>query len=243
MSESTSETMSELVTYTLAGDVASIVMDDGKANALSIAMLAELHAAFDRAESDGAVVVLAGRDGRFTGGFHLPTLRARGEEAGTMLRSGFDLAVRILTFPMPVVVACTGHAVAQGAILLCSADERIGAAGPYTITLNEAAIGLVVARSMIEIGRHRLNPSHVHRVFTLAEAYSPDRAVEAGFLDRVVPPDDVLAVALDAARGYASLDRKAHGATKARVQEDMLRRLRVLIDEEFPAGARGGNGR
>jgi len=233
--------MPELVTYTLTDDVASIVMDDGKANALSIAMLTELHAAFDQAERDGAVVVLAGRDGRFSGGFHLPTLRARGEEAGTMLRSGFDLAVRMLTFPMPVVIACTGHAVAQGAILLCCADERIGAAGSYSITLNEAAIGLVVARSMIEIGRHRLNPSHVHRVFALAEPYSPARAVDAGFLDRVVPPDDVLAVAQDVAHRYASLDRNAHAATKARVRQDMLLRLRALIDEEFPAVAVGGS--
>jgi enoyl-CoA hydratase len=223
------------VTYTLAGEVASIVMDDGKANALSIAMLTELHAAFDQAESDRAIVIFAGRDGRFSGGFHLPTLRARGEEGATMLRAGFDLAVRILTFPTPVVIACTGHAVAQAAILLCCADERIGAAGPYKITLNEAAIGLVVARSMIEIGRHRLNPSHVHRVFALAEPYTPERAIDAGFLDRVVPPEDVLAVAQGVARGYASLDRTAHAATKARLREDMLPRLRALIDKEFPA--------
>lgn len=38
--------VSELVTYTLTGEVASIVMDDGKANALSITMLTEIHAAF-----------------------------------------------------------------------------------------------------------------------------------------------------------------------------------------------------
>lgn len=227
--------MAAVVTYTLADPIATIVMDDGKANALSIAMLSELHAAFDQAEADGAIAVLAGRDGRFSGGFHLPTLRARGEEASLMLRSGFDLAVRILTFPAPVVIACTGHAVAQAAILLCCGDERIGTAGPYTISLNEAAIGLIVARSMIEIGRHRLNPAHVHRVFALAEAYSPDRAVEAGFLDRVVPPGgDVLAVAQEVALGYAALDRTAHAAAKARVREDLMPQLRALIDKEFP---------
>lgn len=226
--------MSNLVTYALDRGVATIRMDDGKANALSIAMLSELHAAFGQAEADGAIVVLTGREGTFSGGFHLPTLRDSGEDRGTMLRSGFDLAVRMLTFPVPVVIACPGHAVAQAAILLLCADERIGAAGPYQITMNEVVIGLVVARSMIEIGRYRLDPSQLHRTFALAEVYSPEAAVDAGFLDRIVPAGDVLAVAQDAGRRFTSFDMKAHGATKKRLREDMLPRLRALIDKEFP---------
>ena len=66
--------VSERVTYQLDGGIATITMDDGKVNALSPAMLTELSAAFDRAEADRAVVILAGREGRFSGGFELPTL-------------------------------------------------------------------------------------------------------------------------------------------------------------------------
>jgi enoyl-CoA hydratase len=226
--------MSDLVTYALDRGVATIRMDDGKANALSISMLSEVHAALGQAEADGAIAVLTGREGTFSGGFHLPTLRGGGQDGRTMLRSRFDLAVRILTFPKPVVIACPGHAVAQAAILLLCADERIGAAGPHKITLNEVVIGLIVARSMIEIGRYRLTPSQLHRTFALAEVYSPEAAVDAGFLDRVVPPGDVLAVAQDTARRFTSFDMKAHGATKARLREDMLSRLRALIEKEFP---------
>ncbi len=226
--------MTDLVTYALDGGVATIRMDDGKANALSIPMLSELRAAFGQAEADGAITVLTGREGTFSGGFHLPTVRGSGPDRGKMLRSGFDLAVRILTFPKPVVIACPGNAVAQAAILLLCADERIGAVGPYKITMNEVVIGLTVARSMIEIGRYRLNPSQLHRTFALAEVYSPDAAVDAGFLDRVVPAGDVLAVAQDTARRFTSFDMKAHGATKKRLREEMLPRLRALIDKEFP---------
>jgi len=228
--------MTDLVTYTLDAGVATIAMDDGKANALSVAMLTELHAAIDRAEADAGVVVLAGREGVFSGGFHLPTLRGTGPERSAMLRAGFDLAVRLLTFPTPVVIACTGHAVAQGAILLLCGDDRIGAAGPYKVTLNEVAIGLIVPRSMIVIARERLNPSGAHRALALAEAFGPEGAVDAGFLDRAVPAEDVLAVAQQAARSYATLDMKAHVATKARLDEEMLDRLRPMIDKEFPAG-------
>jgi len=53
--------MTELTTYALDDGVATITMDDGKANALSSAMLGALMAALDRAEEDGAVVVLTGR--------------------------------------------------------------------------------------------------------------------------------------------------------------------------------------
>ena len=222
------------VTYALDERVATIRMDDGKANALSNDMLGEVHAALDRAEADDAVVVLAGREGRFSSGFHLPTLRAGGPDAVRMLRSAFDLTVRMLSSPRPVVVACTGHAYAMGSFLLPAADHRVGAAGPFTITANEVLIGIVMPRSAIELCRYRISPSHLHRVLAMAEAFTPEGAVEAGFLDEVVPADDVLAAAQEAARRTLDFDPKAYAATKARLQEDMLPRLRTCIDAEFP---------
>ena len=224
-----------IVSYTLDKDVATIGMDDGKANALSNDMLGALHAAFDRAEDDNATVVLTGRDGRFSAGFHLPTLRAGGPDADRMLRSAFDLALRMLTFPRPVVIACTGHAYAMGSFLLPAADHRIGAAGPFTITANEVLIGIVMPRSAIELCRYRIPASHLHRVLAMAEAFTPEGAVEAGFLDEVVPPDDVLTAAQEVARRTLEFDSKAYAATKARLQEEMLPRLRACIDSEFPA--------
>ena len=44
-----------------SGSVGTIVMDDGKANVMSLAMLNALHAAFDAAESDKAVTILKAR--------------------------------------------------------------------------------------------------------------------------------------------------------------------------------------
>jgi enoyl-CoA hydratase len=228
--------MSGPVTYALDDRVATITMDDGKANALSNDTLDALQAAFDRAEADDAVVVLSGREGRFSAGFHLPTLRAGGPDAERMLRSAFDLAVRMLTFPRPVVVACTGHAYAMGSFLLPAADHRVGAAGPFTITANEVMIGIVMPRSAIELCRYRIPASHLHRVLAMAEAITPETAVEAGFLDAVVPAADVVAAARNVARRTLEFDAKAYAATKARLLEDMLPRLRACIDAEFPKG-------
>ena len=133
-----------MVSYHCDDAIATITIDDGKVNALSLAVLAELNAALDQAERDGAVVILAGRDGVFSAGFDLPVLRGGGPDARAMLRAGFELAARLLAFPRPVVIACTGHAVAMGVFLLLCGDYRVGATGPYKITANEVAIGLTM---------------------------------------------------------------------------------------------------
>ena len=210
--------MGELVSYQLAEGVATIVMDDGKVNALSPAMLAAVNDALDHATADGAVVILTGRTGIFSGGFDLSTLRAGGPEAAHMLEQGFHLALRLLTHPAPVIIACNGHAVAMGVFLLLSGDYLIGVDGPYRLVANEVAIGLTMPFAAIELCRQRLAPSHFIRVVGLAEAYAPADGVAAGLLDRVVDAADLLETATTVATGLARLDRSAHASTKARAR-------------------------
>jgi enoyl-CoA hydratase len=94
--------LTELVSYELDGGVARIGIDDGKRNVFSIPMLRALHAAFDRAESDEAVVILTGREGCFSAGFDLGVFAA-GEQQQIleMLRLGATLAERVLGFGRP----------------------------------------------------------------------------------------------------------------------------------------------
>lgn len=222
--------MTALVTYTLEGPVATIAMDDGKVNALSNAMFAELNAAFDRAKADNAsTVVLAGREGVFSAGFDLRTLKGGGPDAAKMLISGFELAERILSFPRPVVVACTGHVFAMGVFLVLSADYRVGAEGAFKISANEVAIGLTIPRSAVEICRQRLAPAHFNRAIVNAEVYGPASAVDAGFLDQLAAPGEVLATAKQAALGFSKLSLPAHAASKQRVRQQALDALRAAI--------------
>jgi enoyl-CoA hydratase len=220
-----------LVNYHVDDVVATITMDDGKVNALSPAMQAELNKALDQAEADGAVVVLSGRDGVFSAGFDLGVMRGGGDEAVSMVRGGFDLAHRLLSFPTPVVVACPGHAIAMGVFLLLSGDYRVGADGPYKLVANEVAIGMTLPRAAIEILRQRVAPAHFNRAAILAEIYTPSNGVEAGFLDRVVEPSQVLAVSREMALAFSKLDIAAHAATKRRLREQTL----AVISGEFAA--------
>jgi enoyl-CoA hydratase len=224
--------MGDLVSYTPTDTFATVAMDDGKVNALSTTMLSELNGAFDQAESDRLAVLFTGKEGMFSAGFDLKTLRGGGAGAVEMLRGGFALAVRLLTFPTPVVIGCTGHAIAMGSFLLMSADYRIGASGAFRIGANEVAIGLTVPAAAIELCRARLNPSYFDRAVITAEMFDPEGAVAAGFLDKVVPATDHAAAAQETARTLASLDGTAHRGTKLRAREPSLHSIRQGIEED-----------
>ena len=227
--------MKTLLTYELRDGIATITMDDGKANVLSVGMFTEINQALDRAEADRAVVILTGREGKFSAGFDLRVLGAGGPDAYTMVRMGFELAYRMLSSPVPVVVACTGHAIAMGAFLLLSGDYRVGGAGPYRIGANEVAIGITMPFFGIEICRERLTPAHFQRAVINAEMYRPDDAVAAGFLDRVVAPTDLAGVARTAASELARLDFGVHTATKLRARARELEAIRSAIAADAAA--------
>jgi enoyl-CoA hydratase len=227
--------MTEPATYELDGRIATITMDDGKVNAFSIPMLQAIHAAFDQAERDRAVVVLRGRENYFSAGFDVNVFASGQDQLLEMLTLGATLAERVLSFRTPVVAACTGHALPTGAFLLLSADLRLGADGPFKIGLNEVQIGLTVPWFAIEIARQRLHPAHFDRAVVNATMYSPREAVIPGFLDHVVAPSELRAASLEAAQALAQLDPAAHAATKLRARASALRALRAAIETELTA--------
>ena len=111
--------MNTLVRYELNNDVATLRMDDGKANVMSIAMLTALNEALDRAEQEAKVVVLYGREGSFSGGFDLGVFKRGGTEVTTMLEAGLRLCARLVEYPLPVIAACTGLAMRWLLVQFC----------------------------------------------------------------------------------------------------------------------------
>jgi len=230
----------DLVTYERRETVSTITMDDGKVNVFSIPMLQSLHAAFDQAARDGAVVLLRGRPGYFSAGFDLNVFRAgTPEDTRHLLTLGATLAERILSFSTPVVVGCTGHAFPAGAFLLMAADERIGVEGPFKLGLNEVRIGLTLPWFAIVLARHRLTPAHFDRATVTGTMFDPEGARSAGLLDAVVAPDELEACAREAAEDLSALDMRAHAATKLRARQTVLTELRSAIETELAAPASG----
>ena len=220
--------MSEEIVQTEMRDAVAVIrFDDGKANAVSPKSLAALNAALDQAEKDAGSVVIAGRPGRFSGGFDLSVMRGGDAAAmADMVRGGAELAVRLYEFPRPVVLACTGHAIAMGAVLLLSADSRIGVRGEFKIGLNEVTIGMTLPMFAIELANDRLSRRHLQRAVNLAELYDPQGAIDAGFLDRTVAPEALIETAIDEAAALAALDGRAHHGTKRNLRGAVIQRIR-----------------
>lgn len=232
--------MTDLVSYAFADGVATLTMDDGKANAIGPAMQAALNAALDKAEADKAIVVLTGRPGVFSGGFDLSVFKA-GEPKLTfqMLAGGAQLAQRLLSYPHPVVAACSGHAMAMGLFLLQCADVRIGLNAGATIQANEVLIGMTLPHFALELIRRRVATPHQHLVGT-ASAYAGEEAVRAGLLDEAVAPEALAA----AVQAQVERLKKAHPAsfteTKKRLLAAALEALPPAIEKDIAGWKRLG---
>jgi enoyl-CoA hydratase len=207
-------------------------MDDGKVNVMSVAMQTGVHSALDRALEDQVAVVIAGRPGMFSAGFDLTVMSSDGRAKYDMVMGGLRLAERVFTFPLPVVMACTGHAVAMGLFLLLAGDYRLGADGSILLAANEVSRGMNVPRSAIEIMRQRITPSALDRVVSLADPVPPDAAVACGVLDQLVAPGVVVESAMARAAELATLDLVAHRTTKMRLRAGAVEALRRALDED-----------
>ena len=229
-----------VASYQLEGTTALVQMDDGKANALSEAMIAEVGSALTRAEKEASAVVLVGRPDRFCAGFDLKVMMSTPEAARALLRSGADLFMRLYGSPLPIVAACTGHALAGGALVLLTADVRIGAAGAFRIGLNEVSIGLPIPVLAMELARDRIVGTELGRTTLRAQIYGPDEAARVGFLDDVVPAGDVLARAKEEAAKLGALSRMAYHATKKRLRRATIERIVSTLDEDMATIMSGG---
>ena len=220
-----------------------IHLDDGKANALSPSMIATINAALDRAEADDGIgaVVLHGRPGVFCGGFDLSVMRAGDLSViSAMVADGGSLVHRLYGSSLPMVAACTGHALAAGALLLLGCDVRIGEAPEgetfHRIGLNEVAIGMVLPAWAMSIAVERLSRRHLQRAVVNARITGAPGAVEAGYLDELAPAGAVLETAIARAAELAGLHRRAYAGTVRALRGDLLARMADEIAADRAAG-------
>lgn len=222
--------MSELISYQLEDGIATLTLCNGKVNAISPDVIAAFNAALDRAEQDRAIVIITGQPGILSGGYDLKVMTSGPQNAIALVAAGSTLARRMLAHPYPIIVACPGHAVAKGAFILLSADYRIGVEGPFSIGLNEVQIGMTMHHVGIELARDRLRRSAFHRSVINGEMFDPQAALDAGFLDKVVPQEQLLEAARGAATQLKKINMSAHRNTKLKVRKALLETLDAAIE-------------
>jgi enoyl-CoA hydratase len=221
------------IQYRLDGDVAVITLDDGKANALTPSSLVALGAALDRVEAEAQAVVITGRPGRFSAGFDLKIMLSGVDPARALLHQGAGVFMRLYGFPRPVVMACTGHALAGGCLTLLCGDVRVGARGAFKLGMNEVAIGMPLPILALELVRDRVRREYLDEATLFARIFSPDEALAAGMLTQVVAPEAVEETAMAAARDLARLKTSAYAQSKDRLRRATIAHIMETLDADM----------
>ena len=227
--------MTARMSYVESEGIASVLLDDGKVNVMSSAMLADIAAALDRAEKGAELLVLRStRPGIFSAGFDLKIFAAGDvEQSLAMVKAGADLALRLMSFPLPTIGVMEGHAYPMGTFLLLACDVRLGARGPHRMGLNEVAIGIAPPGFAIELARSRLHPSWLSRTVTTGEMYEADDALTAGLLDRVVLQDAIEPELDTIIASLRAIHKPSHATAKMRLRQATMDAMRAAIDREL----------
>ena len=193
-------------------DVALIQLNRPKANALSAAVLAQLHAAATTLHDDppGAVVLWGGRR-IFAAGADIVEL---GDTGAGAVGASFDAALGALaSVPRATIAAVNGYALGGGLELalacdfrLCAEDSRLG--------LPEALLGVLPGGGGTQRLPRLIGPAKAKDLVFSGRFVGAAEALAIGLADRVVPDADVYAAACDLAAAYATGPAIALAAAK-----------------------------
>ena len=225
MSESDEHAQS-VVSVEVSDNVALLTLDDGKANALSYGLLSTARAAFADAVDQAGAVVIAGNQKCLSAGFDLNEVMQGPEQRDAIISAGGDWFYEIFTCPKPVVIACTGHAVAGGVVFLLVGDTRFGRAGAHKIGFNEVLIGVPMPKFGISLTQYRLHPPMAESIL-LGDMYGPDDALRAGLFDTLVDgdPGAVVDAAVARATELAARPADAYAQTKLAARQHLIDRF------------------
>ena len=206
-------------------------LDTGRMNVLDLAAVRDLRAQLTAVDPEAPVVLLRGRDDALSAGLDLATLAAGDAASQELLVEMGELLLAVYGGPTRLVVACAGHAVAAGAMLLLVADLRVGAAGPYKVGFTEPAQGMPLPELPVVLARARLDRRHLESATLLGRVFDAAGALEAGFLDELVPAGDLDRAASERAATLATLASEAYTGTIRAVRGDALARMETLVEQ------------
>lgn len=216
--------------------IAVIEMDDGKANAMDNVFVEEFAESLDRVESDNAkVLIFAGRPGFFSGGLDLKLLTTLQPTELSKFSETLALTMlRVFCLPIPTIAACTGHAIAGGAMLCFACDRRFIVDGNYKIQMNEVLIGIPLPSWMLLIGSSAIPRQWQNEALLHGKVYNPAQIVDRNIFDAIVEEgSDVVAYARAEAERLLALNLPAYATTKKRMRISRVEEVKILLKDEL----------
>ena len=224
-------------------DVALVRLDRPKANALSAAVLAQLHAVATELHDDppGAVVLWGGRR-IFAAGADIVELGDSG--AGAVGDSFAEALGALASVPRATIAAVNGYALGGGLELALACDFRV-CAEDSRFGLPEVLLGVIPGGGGTQRLPRLIGSSRAKELIFTGRQVRAEEALSIGLVNRAVAPDYVLEAALTWAAELAAGPLVAHRLAKSAVDRGLEGTLAdgLAIEREAFVAAAGNGGR
>lgn len=209
----------ETIEVAVKGDRGSLTLDrPDKLNPLSVETLGEIEAAarwFDT-HPELKVVVVSGRGRAFCAGFDIMSFAQPGAIASPRddADAGWRMGRALDEMQAVTVARIHGWCVGGGLVLAAGCDLRV-AADDARFSIPEVELGIPLAWGGIPRLVREIGPARTKELVMTCREFGPEEAREAGFLNRVVPADELNAAVDDLVANLVRMPRLALLATKA----------------------------
>lgn len=194
------------------GFVATVTLNrPDKLNALSVDLMQELCDVADEfhGDTETRVVIFTGAGKHFTAGADLsdPKRARLAEEPMLVRRRATHLGQRMITklqdLEQITIAAINGGALGGGGCIVTALDFRIGAEGCF-VAYPEINLGMNLSWFGLPLCVRLVGPARAKRMVILGNRETAETLLDWGFLDEVVPADQLVARAREIADDYAS---------------------------------------
>jgi len=200
--------MSNLVDVQLAPDgVATLTLQHGKVNALSVAVLAELGAAvrsLSEAGSGARCVVVTGGPKLFAAGADITEFTNGGDPAAAddsfgiaapgqveeVGRAFLEVLGAVAAIPVPTIASVSGFALGGGLELALACDLRIASA-KARFGLPEILLGIIPGGGGTQRLARLIGPGLAKELVFTGRQVAAEEALRIGLVNEVVEPDDL----------------------------------------------------
>ena len=186
-------------------------------NALSGALLAELHRTLDALAGDPAVrvVIVTGAGSAFCSGHDLKEMRAFSSRADieTLFVSCSAMMQKLVALPQPVIAAVNGIATAAGCQLTAQCDLAV-ASDEARFAVSGINLGLFCSTPAVALSRNISRKRAAEMLFT-GDFIDAGTALEWGLVNRVVPRAALIDAALELASKLTAKPREVLALGKA----------------------------
>ena len=214
------------------GDIAELSLNRPPANALNHELLHKLLAGIEQVLDDGARgLILSGQEGMFSAGIDVPQLLGMDRPAIFEFWSLlFDSSQALLTSPVPVVAALTGHSPAGGAVLAAHCDYRIAADGPYKIGFNEVQVGLPLPATILRVFEELVGPRMSRQLAMQGKMMTMNEALGVGLVDELLAADQLMDRVLEFLGNLLALPPTAMNRTRLAGKANLIQSIKGATD-------------